>query len=1521
MNYSKNTRLPFVPRWISGSPAACLTFVVLGISLGFVAGTPTANAQPTTPPRITAIGVAGTDLVIEADSPGGITRLVLEGAEKGEVRAWRPRAVQRVSQPGSVTFRLPWNLAASLNVEMFRVRADTNDPLPAAFYTGKTEFAGEPAPGGNPMLYRGVDGSQWVVDTAAPGAPVPEATPQRNVVESDIWRLQGDRLYFFNHQRGLQIVDVANPDAPTLLATFPLPASGEQMYLMGDHHVVLLARSQPCDSYWGQDTSSAVIVIDVAGDAPRETARVSLQGRILESRLVGTALYVATDTWNPKSDQPGDEGVWINGTQLSGIDLANPAQPVARDPVWLPGSGNVVTATERFLLVGIQDNQNRRWWESRLHVLDIQDPTGEIAPFAEIDLGGRLQDKFKVDISGDILTAITAGPSNADGSGVWRSALTTYRLAHPAAAGALAVTRLGSVEVGHGEQLYATRFDGQRAYLVTFRQIDPLWIVDLSQPESPRVLGELEIPGWSTYIQPLGDRLLTVGFDTTGGVRAAIQLFDVSNPAKPTLLSKVPLGKEWSWSEANTDEKALGVFPQAGLVLVPFSSSSADQQVAGVQVIDLERDTLTARGRIVSPNVVPRRTTLAADRVLAVSARDLVSVNLANRDQPEVRGRLELSYPVDRVIPVGDWLVEFSEGHLRTKAANAPSESRARLDLGDMTVLGAARRDSRILVLQGRSAETVWKNDQWITNSPAQVKLSILDATTLPDLTIIGSVSQDTDFSAYGDFEAHWPLPNLVVWSPVVSFQPWYYRGGPLPIELDGVIRVAPGSPSITLGPGVETVTSIDSLAPPQDVTEDFAVSRGVAIMPFWPWWNVTPPTLLAFDVSAPDQPRFASAVRGSDTSFGTSRAETAEGLVYFGHDTQEVRISGTNTYVNVISQPVTTTRDVLVTNVVKVPYEALVTNVYAKEFTVPASQLSKPIFASTAAGAIHALGLDPAGKVFGWGDNRSGQLGSTVILNAQSPIELAFPAPATSVAGALWFTLARLADGSVWIAGDPYGPEAPPLPDSEGNPAGNQPVRPVPGLPADVAEVAAGFHQGYARTAGGRLFAWGTNDRGQLGTGDRVDHATPVEVGLPSPISQVAGGGLHALAITSDGEVLAWGDNRQFQVGLGSPAETLTAQPVAGLPPEIQTVAAGDFHSVALDRNQSVWTWGAGLDGEAPPDAVPRLVHGLPPIRAIAAGRYHSVAVDLDGQVWSWGLHASEPYRIQRIEPIESVSARGSYAVANGISGQTYVWELDKYPTPFAGTKLAFPLISTVRTNVEPGLLYREEIQIVTKTIRETHWVETTVTNEYPVYEYLTHHHLNVVDYNADATRPVVRPPVAIPGSFQGLSHQGALVYTVATRTEAEVSRSILEASAYDGTAVHLVTGLEIANFSKGDSALAEVTPGGSVWLAQSTEGGKSHQLSRVTVNDSGRFEKGAGTPLASYVQDLDHIGETLSVSFGSTVQLFEATPPIGISALGLPFDLGCLLPGLHRLAGDADSGFWAPLGDFGSAPVAPTF
>ena len=116
-------------------------------------------------------------------------------------------------------------------------------------------------------------------------------------------------------------------------------------------------------------------------------------------------------------------------------------------------------------------------------------------------------------------------------------------------------------EIAPGERIYATRFMGERAYMVTFIQVDPLFTLDLSNPRDPKVVGELKIPGFSSYLHPMADGyLLAVGMDgeddgTINGL--AFSVFDVRDPKDPQRAHYLTLdGSEWSWSEALWDHHA-----------------------------------------------------------------------------------------------------------------------------------------------------------------------------------------------------------------------------------------------------------------------------------------------------------------------------------------------------------------------------------------------------------------------------------------------------------------------------------------------------------------------------------------------------------------------------------------------------------------------------------------------------------------------------------------------------------------------------------------------------------------------------------------------------------------------------------------------------------------------------------------------------------------------------------------------------------------------------------------------------
>ena len=181
---------------------------------------------------------------------------------------------------------------------------------------------------------------------------------------------------------------------------------------------------------------------------------------------------------------------------------------------------------------------------------------------------GMTLNQFSLDESDDGLlrVATTSGFGDNASSGI-------YALA--ASAGNLQT--IGSVTgLAPGERKYSERFIGDRGYVSTFRQVDPLFVIDLANPTRPRVVGELKVPGFSSYLQPLdATHLLGVGRDVdpaTGRVLGLqLSIFDVSDPANPKRSATYTFaGDGWqSWSAALWDHHALSWFAEQGILALP----------------------------------------------------------------------------------------------------------------------------------------------------------------------------------------------------------------------------------------------------------------------------------------------------------------------------------------------------------------------------------------------------------------------------------------------------------------------------------------------------------------------------------------------------------------------------------------------------------------------------------------------------------------------------------------------------------------------------------------------------------------------------------------------------------------------------------------------------------------------------------------------------------------------------------------------------------------------------------------
>jgi uncharacterized secreted protein with C-terminal beta-propeller domain len=194
------------------------------------------------------------------------------------------------------------------------------------------------------------------------------------------------------------------------------------------------------------------------------------------------------------------------------------------------------------------------------------------------------------------------------------------------------VGRVGGM--GIDEDIQSVRFAGRYAYVVTFRQIDPFYVVDLSDPTAPVVLGELKIPGFSTYLHPVSDTLVVgVGVDADDAGRtsgAQLSLFDVSDPSAPSRTDTEALG--WH-SEALEDPHAFAFYPARDLVVVPSSGSSCmmdgcwsgEEQSAHVALVEVKNGRLVRVGTV---DGAARRAMVVDDELVLVSDEGVRVVDL-----------------------------------------------------------------------------------------------------------------------------------------------------------------------------------------------------------------------------------------------------------------------------------------------------------------------------------------------------------------------------------------------------------------------------------------------------------------------------------------------------------------------------------------------------------------------------------------------------------------------------------------------------------------------------------------------------------------------------------------------------------------------------------------------------------------------------------------------------------------------------------------------------------------------------
>lgn len=228
----------------------------------------------------------------------------------------------------------------------------------------------------------------------------------------------------------------------------------------------------------------------------------------------------------------------------------------------------------------------RHWWwwpapgqadVTYLHKFDITNP--DTAPYlASGMVDGHIVDQFSMDEAASehfrVVTTVANRVADPEHPDWWwgRLELTNRLTVLQENAGALEVVG-SSGNFAAGETAMSSRILGNKGFVVTFRQVDPLFTFDLTDPTKPTIMGELTIPGFSTYLHPLDDtHLLTIGSGGADSSWVQLAIFDVGDLTNPKQTFTHSVGQSYGWSEAMYEHKAFNYFPAKKLLAIPFAS-------------------------------------------------------------------------------------------------------------------------------------------------------------------------------------------------------------------------------------------------------------------------------------------------------------------------------------------------------------------------------------------------------------------------------------------------------------------------------------------------------------------------------------------------------------------------------------------------------------------------------------------------------------------------------------------------------------------------------------------------------------------------------------------------------------------------------------------------------------------------------------------------------------------------------------------------------------------------------------
>lgn len=446
-----------------------------------------------------------------------------------------------------------------------------------------------------------------------------------NVDEADIVKTDGDYIYSISEDNVI-ITDAKDPKQPKVVATIQSEDDDipEDIILYKDKLVVISTKGNQTQRYYYNNRMNTVVKIYniTSREKPVLTKSYEMYEPYYTSRCIDNVLYVISsgnlrkeddeivvgyNEDNMEKEMSIDKIKYLKDvkttkqTLISTVDLNNETADIKLDSYLMNISNAYVSENAIYLLNQKYNNDSKIpikllfGFKGVFGLEDYYEMDSESGYYTEIykfDIKENVEYKAKTKVKGKTINQYSLDEKDNhlrialydnDGS---RVAIFDEDL-----------KQIGiSDNVAKGEKMYSSRFIGDKVYFVTYKTMDPLFVMDLSNETKPKVLGKLKIPGYSTYLHPYDENhIIGIGMETkeiinrnSNGkvisttakvVGMKMALFDVSNVNSPVQISSVVIGDSRTTSAILTNPKALLFSKEKSLIAIPVNNYSQDFEV------------------------------------------------------------------------------------------------------------------------------------------------------------------------------------------------------------------------------------------------------------------------------------------------------------------------------------------------------------------------------------------------------------------------------------------------------------------------------------------------------------------------------------------------------------------------------------------------------------------------------------------------------------------------------------------------------------------------------------------------------------------------------------------------------------------------------------------------------------------------------------------------------------------------------------------------------------------------------